>query len=104
MGWIQGIPPSPPSLKTLEWRGFRKNGLQDLEPQGFRGQNIDNKGLMPLNAFLERIAFALSMICAFNCVVKVRCHINADIVVDSEDGGAVVDSDMGPYSFSQCRY
>ena len=40
-----GIPPSPPSSKSHDGRGFCKNGLQNLEPQGFRGQNLDNKGL-----------------------------------------------------------
>jgi len=40
---IEGGAPSPTSLKKLDWRGSCKNGSQNLERLGFRGQNIDNK-------------------------------------------------------------
>src|SRR5260370_6200682 len=38
-------PPLPP-LERLDWRGFRKNGLQNLESQWFAGQNLENTGVM----------------------------------------------------------
>src|SRR5579864_6339035 len=42
-GW--GTPlPHPPS-ESLDWRGFCKNGLQNIEPLGVRGQNLDFKDL-----------------------------------------------------------
>jgi hypothetical protein len=39
------LPPPPPSFKSRDWRGVYKIGLQNLEPQGFRGQNLENKAL-----------------------------------------------------------
>jgi hypothetical protein len=42
---IRGVPPSPTRSECRDWRGFRKNALQNLEPLGLKGQNIDNKGL-----------------------------------------------------------
>ena len=40
-----GYPPPPTPLKTLDWRGFRKNALQNLERKGVRGHNLENKGV-----------------------------------------------------------
>ena len=38
-----GVPPSPHPSECLDWRGFYKNGLQNLEPVGVTGQNLDKK-------------------------------------------------------------
>jgi hypothetical protein len=38
-------PPSPTPSESLDWRGVYKNGLQNLEPLGVRGKNLDNKQL-----------------------------------------------------------
>jgi hypothetical protein len=45
LGWVWGIPPLPPTSETLDWRGFCKNGLQNLERLGVRCQNLDFKEL-----------------------------------------------------------
>ncbi len=90
LGRFQGIwrelvvpPPSPHPLKTLDWGGVCKNGLQNLEPQGFRGQNLDNKGLAPFFAVGAYTASALAMICSSRARHKVRCHMGA---VESLEG------------------
>jgi len=67
--------PLPPPLESRDWRGFRKNGLQNLQPQGFRGQNIDNKQLRLLAGHSLCTAWALIIICFSNFSRKVRCHI-----------------------------
>ena len=46
--WLWGIPPSPHPSESLDWRGFRKNGPQNLERLGVRGQNLDFKELTGL--------------------------------------------------------
>jgi hypothetical protein len=66
--------PLPHPSERLDWRGVCKNALQNLEPQGFRGQNLDNKGLRARFAALAQTASALTMICSLNLEVKVRCH------------------------------
>jgi hypothetical protein len=45
---VSRVPPSHTSLKSPDWRGFCKNGRQNIERLGFRGQNIDNKRFMAL--------------------------------------------------------
>jgi hypothetical protein len=42
----------------LTGAGSAKSGLQNLERQGFRGQNIDNKGLAAFPAAVACTAFA----------------------------------------------
>jgi hypothetical protein len=37
--------PLPHPSRCLDWRGFYKNGLQNLEPLGLRGQNLQTKEL-----------------------------------------------------------
>jgi len=40
--WSVPLPPSPYTLKSRDWRGVYKKCLQNLEPQGVRGQNLEN--------------------------------------------------------------
>src|SRR5438445_10626558 len=54
---FQGIPPSPLPSESRDRRGVCKKCLQNLEPQGFRGQNLDNKGVA---AFFEVAACTAS--------------------------------------------
>jgi hypothetical protein len=60
-------PPSPLPSESLDWRGFCKNGRQNLEPQGFRGQNLDNKGLAAFFAVAACTASALTMLYSLAC-------------------------------------
>jgi hypothetical protein len=71
---LRGTPPSPHPSESLDWRGFCKNALQNLEPQRFRGQNLDDKGVSALLAGFAYTAFALAIICSLNFEVKVGCH------------------------------
>jgi len=74
-GLLFAVPP-PPSLHAWrDWRGVCKNGLQNLERQGFRGQNLDYKRLNPFALIESYTAYALAMICFSFCEGKVRCHI-----------------------------
>src|ERR1700758_3143888 len=57
------VPPSPYPSERLDWRGFRKKGLQNIEPQRLRGQNLDNKRLTDFFAVAACAASALTMIC-----------------------------------------
>lgn len=41
------VPPPLPTSEWLDWRGVCKNGLQNLEPQGVTGQNLDSKEVAP---------------------------------------------------------
>jgi hypothetical protein len=34
--------PSPSTFKSRDWRGVYKKCLQNLEPQGVKGQNLEN--------------------------------------------------------------
>ena len=70
-GWY---PPSPLPLERLDWRGVCKNGLQNLEPQGVAGQNLDNKELASFLGGLACTAIALTMICFLPVEVKVGRH------------------------------
>ena len=49
-GRFRGYPPPPTPSESRDWRGVCKNRLQNLEPQGFRGQNLENKGVRALLA------------------------------------------------------
>jgi hypothetical protein len=69
------VPPSPTPLKTRDRRGVCKKCLQNLEPQGFKGQNADNKELAVFFATALDTASALNMICSFGEEGKVRCHM-----------------------------
>ncbi len=64
---LAGYTPYPTPLKSLDWRGVCKNGLQNLEPQGFRGQNLDNKGLAVFLAVAVCTASALTIFCFLAC-------------------------------------
>jgi hypothetical protein len=55
-----GIPPPPPS-ESLDWRGFCKNGPQNLEGKELRGQNLENKGLTSFFEIGVCAASALAM-------------------------------------------
>jgi hypothetical protein len=69
------VPPLPPPSECRDWREVCKNGLQNLEPQGFRGQNLENKGVRAQLAISACTASALTMICSLNSGIKVRRHI-----------------------------
>ena len=71
---LRGVPPSPTPSESLDWRGVCKNALQNLEPQGVRGQNLDNKELAGVSRRDRRTAHALTMICFLLDGRKVRCH------------------------------
>jgi len=71
---LEGIPPSPTPVKSRAWRGFHKNGLQNPERLGVRGQNIDFKELAGVLASGSLTAFALTMICFLRFQRKGRCH------------------------------
>jgi hypothetical protein len=43
--WLLPPPPFPLTSETRDWHGFYKMCLQNLEPQGVRGQNLENKAL-----------------------------------------------------------
>src|SRR5450631_471992 len=43
--WLVPLPPPPLAFKTRDWRGVYKVCLQNLEPQGVRGQNLEDKAL-----------------------------------------------------------
>jgi hypothetical protein len=62
--WFMGYPPLPPPSECLDWRGVRKNGLQNLERLGVRGQNIDYKELAGFFEGSVPTAIALTMICS----------------------------------------
>jgi hypothetical protein len=67
--------PLPPTLsESLDWRGFYKNALQNLEPQWVKGQNLDNKELAGLVKRDPGTAHALTMIRFLWEGRKVRCH------------------------------
>jgi hypothetical protein len=52
---FSGVPPSPPTLKALPGAAFAKMPLQNLEPQGFKSQNLDNKRLTVVLATTARM-------------------------------------------------
>jgi len=68
-----GVYPPHPS-ESRDWRGVCKNGLQNLEPQGFRGQDLENKRATALFAVAAATATVSTMICFLNSRVKVGCH------------------------------
>jgi hypothetical protein len=59
-----GYPPLPRPSERLDWRGFCKNGLQNLEPQEFMGQNLDNKRLVAFFVVAAPSATALIIFCS----------------------------------------
>jgi hypothetical protein len=74
-GGCEGYPPPPHPLERLDWRGFRKKCLQNLEAVGVRGQNLENKRVAGISHPSLSTASALTMICLVCGVVKVRCHM-----------------------------
>jgi hypothetical protein len=71
----QVYPPPPHTSESLDWRGFCKNALQNLEPQRFRDRNLDCKSLSGIPVAVLSAACALEMIYFFSGARKVRCHI-----------------------------
>jgi hypothetical protein len=71
---FQRAPPLLPPSECRDWRGVCKNGLQNLESQGVRSQNLENTVLRALIATSACTAPALAMICCLNSRVKVGCH------------------------------
>ena len=72
-GWVGT--PSPLACECLVWRGFCKNAAQNIEPQRFRGQNLDFKELIGGLFLLHSATFASTMMGLFSKRRKVRCHI-----------------------------
>lgn len=70
----RGYPPSPHPPRSRAWRGFCKNGLQNIERVGVRGQNIDFKDLTSFFEPTEQTAFALAIFYFPDFWRKVRCH------------------------------
>ena len=68
------VSPLPSPLRYRSGRGFRKNGLQNLEHVGVRGQNLDSKRVARFGSSLTDTASALTMISLSIFRVKVRCH------------------------------
>jgi len=58
-----GGTPLPTPSEGLAWHGFCKNGWQSLEPQGFRGQDLDNTGLAGFLLVAACTASALTIFC-----------------------------------------
>ena len=71
---VPGYPPPPTPSECLDWRGVCKNGLQNLERLGLRGQNLESKGLTAFFVVGAYTASALTMICFLSFGVKVLCH------------------------------
>src|SRR5208282_2170406 len=71
----QRAPPLLPPSECCDWRGVCKNGLQNLELQRVRGQNLEKKRVRAWLATSACTASALAMICRLNSRVKVGCHI-----------------------------
>jgi hypothetical protein len=72
---FRGIPPPPHPSESRDWRGVCKNGLQNLEPLGVRGQNLENTGVRWWFAISVCSASGLAIFCSLNFEVKVGCHI-----------------------------
>jgi hypothetical protein len=66
----------------LTGAGSAKDGPQNLERQGFGGQNLENKELMVALEVAACTASALTMICFFSFEVKVGCHTMMVVPVD----------------------
>jgi hypothetical protein len=78
-----GCPPPPPPSESLAWRGVCKNGLQNIERLGVRGQNLDFKELTGFFASHSHTAFAMAIICFPKFSRKGRCHIGLWISLES---------------------
>ncbi len=55
-------PPPPTLSESLDWRGFCKNGPQNLERLRVKGQNLENKGVAAVSLPSSYTAFASAMI------------------------------------------
>ena len=80
---VWGYPPPPTPSKSLDGRGFCKNGLQNLERVGVRGQNLESKRVTYAFGNFANTSFAVAMICFSEFSVKVRCHNDLRKVRDS---------------------
>ena len=67
-------PPPLPLSESLEWRGFCKKALQNIERLGVKGQNLETKRVIRVLGVLTCTAFALAMIDFFKFRVKIRCN------------------------------
>ena len=72
--WLVTLPPPPFPLKAFLGAVSAKHSVQNLEPQGLRGKNLHNKGLMASSRALAT-AFAVAMIADFDARGKVGCHM-----------------------------
>ena len=82
-----GYPTPPQPSESLDWRGFCKNGPQNLEGKELRGQNLENKGLTSFFEIGVCAASALTMFYFPGCGLqdcKVRCHTRIAVSVDFE--------------------
>jgi hypothetical protein len=57
-------PPPPHPWERLDWRGFYKKCLQNLESKRVKGQNLENKGVAASSETLSQAASALTIICS----------------------------------------
>jgi hypothetical protein len=69
------VPPPLPTSEWLDWRGVCKNGLQNLEPQGVTGQNLDSKEVAPFFYRRSLTCSALTIMRFLRVRRKVRCHM-----------------------------
>jgi hypothetical protein len=73
-------------LKTATGTAFAKCSAQNLERQGFKGQNLQNKDFMSDVAVCKTTARALEIFCLFRFEVKVGCH-KGSVEFDREPQG-----------------
>jgi hypothetical protein len=66
--------PLPPPLNAATGAGVCKNALQNLERQGFKGENLEYKRVRSPLPISVCTASALTTICGLNSWIKVRGH------------------------------
>ena len=81
--YVSGGPPPPHPLKSRDWRGVCKNGRQNIERLGVKGQNLDFKELASVLLSRSFTAFALAIICFLKFWRKGRCHMGLWISLSS---------------------
>ena len=80
-----GIPPPPSSIGIID---LRENVRENLLPQRLRGKILVTKELAD-SWLAAPTAFALVIVCFLNCRRKVRCHIEAMVVVEIQRHNAL---------------
>src|SRR6202035_446537 len=72
--YLLGYPPSPMPLEPLSSAGFAKQVRQNLEPKGFRYQNLDRKRFTGFPMPFAPTASASTMMTGLREEGKVGCH------------------------------